>query len=444
MMTILDTSDNLLEFSHKLLNLALNEGAEEAEVFGFAGRLINVTLRKDKVELSSESFHKGLGLRAVVRGAVGFSSTSDFSRLSLIVDNAIQSARARGGDESWKSFVLPEKILHPDNLFDPALDRIEPEQCLDLAAGLLMGCCDVKGAKPVSGGVTCSSIMETVVNSHEVELAEPSTIMYASLEAIAKGSDVATGSEFHNSRLLKSDLQDVGRSAALLAQDSLKGSTIESGRFEVLLKPLAFTELLEHTFIPSLSADNVQKGRSSLSKHMGETIASENLIITDNGLLSEGIGSSAFDGEGTPSKITQLIDFGVLKGFLYDNYTAGKVGEKSTGNAVRSSYSEIPRVSISNLVVNSKESRNLNDDVEGVLVNDLIGAHTANPISGDFSVEARNSFCLKPNKKPIPIKSMMLVGNIFELLKDIELDKDMRPVGNVIAPTVKVKVKIVG
>jgi len=441
-MRILDTSGNLLEFSNKLMNQALSGGAEEAEVFGFAGKITSVTLRKDKVELGSESFHKGLGLRTVVRGAVGFSCTSNFDQLSSIVSSAFQSAQARGHDESWKSLVSPENINHPDNLFDPALDEIEIEQCIDIANGLLMGSC-IKGVEPVSGGITCSSIMETVVNSHGVELAEPSTMMSASMEAIARGFDVATGSEFHNSRYLKSDLEDVGRSAAELAKASLGGIMGESGSFEVLLKPLAFVELLESAFIPSLFADNVQKDRSRLAECVDETIASENLAILDNGLLPGGIGSSSFDGEGTPSQEIRVVDHGILKGFLYDGYTAGKVGKISTGNAVRSSYSEVPRIGIRNLVVDSTESSDLTNDTKGILVNDLIGAHTANPISGDFSVEARNAFYLVPNEMQKPIKSIMLAGNIFELLKDIELGKDKRAVGNVVTPSVRVRMNIV-
>jgi len=435
--------DDLLENSHRLLNLALNNGAEEAEVFGFAGRSSDVDLRKDKVELASESFHSGLGLRAVVKGAVGFSCTCDLSQFGAVANSAVRSAKARGRDASWKSLALPKNIQHPEKIFDAALDKIEPELCLDLAAGMLRGCHKVKEVEPVSGGVTCLSIIETVVNSRGIEYAEQSTMMHASMEAIAKGIDVATGSEFHNSRLFRSDLQDVGKSAAVLARASRDAAKAESGIFEVLLKPLAFMQLLEYSFVPSLSADNVQKGRSRLATIMGKKIASEDFFMEDDGLLSGGIGSSSFDGEGVPSQNTPLIENGVLRSFLYDSYTAGKVGERSTGNAVRSGYTEVPKVGIRNLVVSSSESRDLIEETKGILVNDLIGAHTANPISGDFSLEAKNSFLVTPDETPKPIKSMMLAGNIFELLKDIEVGEDVRAVGAIVTPTVRIRMKVV-
>lgn len=443
-MRISDISDSLIDYARRLLSLAEEEGAEEAEVFGVSGRVVDVDLRKNEVELASESFHRGLGLRAVLKGAVGFSSTSDMARLADVARSAVRSARARGPDESWRSLPTPERIVQPKNVFDPLIDNITPESCLDIATGMLSGCSQIKGAEPLSGGVTCVSGTEFVLNSRGLELSEMSTIMQASMEAIAKGEDVATGSEFHNSRLLESDLQNVGMSAAEMAKSSLGGMKAESGIVDVLLKPLALVEILEYAFVSSFSADNVQKGRSPLASKVGERIASEQLSMIDDGLLSGGMGSSAFDGEGVPSRITPVVENGRLMGFIHDSYTAGKAGVKSTGNAARSGYSDVPRVSIRNLIVSSSESFDLMAETKGVLVNSLIGAHTANPISGDFSVEARNSFYVAPGEAPRPIRSLMLAGNVFELLKNIDVGTDVRAVGAIITPTVRVRMKVVG
>ena len=438
------TLDSLLENAEILLGLAQKEGAEEAEVLGVCGRAIDIDLRKGDVELASESFHRGLGLRAVLKGAVGFSCTSNMSLLDVVARSALRSARARGLDESWRSLPLPEGVARPEGLNDARLEAIEPEECLDLAAGLLRGCAEVGGADPVSGRVVCVSGSEFVVNTRGVSLQERSTLMHASLEAIARGADVATGSEFMNSRRLQPSLEEVGRSAAQMARASMGGARAESGTFDVLLKPIAFAELLEYTLLPALSADSVQKGRSSLRGRLGEQIASESLRIVDDGLLSGGMGSSAFDGEGVPSQKTALIEEGILKGFIYDSYTAGKEGVRSTGNAVRSGYSDIPRIGIRNLIVSSTDASDLQEETRGYLVNSLIGAHTANSISGDFSVEGRNAFAIAPGNRAVPIRSLMLAGNVFDLLKEIDVGVDVRTVGAIVTPSVKVRMRVVG
>jgi PmbA protein len=446
-MKISDTSDSLnalLDYGHKLISLALQEGAQQAEVYGMIGRSVDIDLRRDAVELASESFHRGLGLRAVIAGGVGFSSTSDMSLLQYVANSAVLSARARGRDESWRSLPLPKEVMHPEGIFDFRLQEIGPEECLDSAKSMLSGCKSVKEAEPVAGSVACVCGTHFVINSLGMRLLEDSTHMHASLETIARGADVATGSDFYISRCYQPSLEEVGRAAAELAFSSLGGVKAESGTFDVLLKPLAVAELLDYTLLPAITADNVQKGRSSLRGRVGEKISAESLIIADDGLLPGGMDSSAFDGEGVPSQRTVLIDEGILRGYLYDSYTAGKEGLASTGNAVRSSYTGVPGVGIRNLIVSSKETQDLLAETKGLLVGGLIGAHTANPISGDFSVEAKNAFLIAPGEMVRPIRSLMLAGNFFELLKDIEVGRDVRVVGAIVTPTVKVRMKVVG
>ena len=123
---------------------------------------------------------------------------------------------------------------------------------------------------------------------------------------------------------------------------------------------------------------------------------------------------------------------------------AGKEGARSTGNAVRSGYSDVPRVGIRNIIISSPDARDLLAETKGLLIGGLIGAHTANPISGDFSVEAKNAFFIAPGEEAKPIRSLMLAGNFFELLKDIEIGRDVRAIGSIVTPTVKFRMKVVG
>jgi len=443
-MRISDTSDSLRNHARQLLSSALAAGAEEAEVYGISSLSFDIDLRRAQVELASRSLHRGLGLRAVVSGAVGFSSTSDMSLLSSVARSAVQSARARGPDPAWRGLPRPERVTQPENTFDPRLAEMGPEECLELAKSLVAGCSEVAGAEPVSGGLACASGTNFIINSRDLELEERGTVMQASLEAIARGADVATGSDFHISRRLASSLEEVGQSAAEMARSSLGGQKAESGTFDVLLRPQAAAELLEYTLIPALLADSVQKGRSVLAGRIGESIASERLVIADDGLVSGGIDSSAFDGEGVPSRRTVLIEDGTLKAYLYDSYTAGKEGVHSTGNAVRSGYTALPRVGARNFILSSADSQNLLEETGGFMVSGLIGAHTANAISGDFSVEARNAFAISPGEEARPIRSLMLAGNIFELLREIEVGRDVRSVGSIVTPTVKLRMKVVG
>lgn len=128
--------------------------------------------------------------------------------------------------------------------------------------------------------------------------------------------------------------------------------------------------------------------------------------------------SSRVDGEGTPSQKTVIVDDGVLRNFIYDLKTAKKGNTKSTGNGMRSSYAEMPEIGSSNLIFDFKEYQPLSDINSGVYVTDILGAHTANPISGDFSVEAMNAFKIEKGELKHPVKKAMLSGNLFDILKE--------------------------
>jgi PmbA protein len=357
----------------------------------------------------------------------------------------VSAARIFGPDRLWKGLPGKSQIFPVAGVFDRRIAEVQTETLLGISEELLRGCGAVDGVEPVSGGISCTHSLEILINSSGVDLSEEGTSVHLALETIARGSSgVATGSEFDNSRSFSVNARAVGEKAADLARRSLDGISIETNTYDVVLSPVAFAELLESTFIPSLSAENVQKGRSALAGMLGKSTADPRLQMIDDGALPAGMGSSAFDGEGVPSQRNVILEDGILGSYLYDTYTAGKEGRSSTGNSVRSGYSDMPRIGVRNLIISSKEPVDLLEGVrEGVLVNSVIGAHTANPISGDFSVEARNAFRIRAGEIAEPVRSAMIAGNIFDLLKHMDVGREARAVGPIVTPGVRVRMRVV-
>jgi PmbA protein len=322
-----------------------------------------------------------------------------------------------------------------------------PEDCLDLAATLIEGASAISGAEPVSGGVTAVSGSEILINSNGLELSERGTVFTAFIETVARGADgtAATGYDFANSRSAPRDVSEVGRSASSLAVRSLGGSRGEGGTPGPHGTD-AFADILENAFVPSTFGDQVQKGRSSLAGRIGEEVAEECLKIVDDGLFPGGMATSSFDGEGVPSQRTTLVEGGILRSYLYDTYSAGKepTETKSTGNADRPGYAGLPRIGTTNLTVSSVDPEDFLRRWIGVTRHRRHRAHTANPISGDFSVEARNVFVVEDGAAEKPIRSLMLAGNVFDLLSSIRVGTDARMVGSFVVPTVKAEMKVVG
>jgi len=179
-----------------------------------------------------------------------------------------------------------------------------------------------------------------------------------------------------------------------------------------------FVELLAH----SVSAEFVRKGRSSLKGRLGELIASPVVSVMDDGGLISSPFAMPFDAEGVSTRKTCVIRDGRVESFLYDTYEACAAKKRSTGNASRASFRDSPVPGKSNLyIIPGSQS---SDDIvlstqRGLYVQELQGIHTANPVSGDFSVGVTGGW-IESGEWVHAVRGVTIAGNLFELLQRID------------------------
>jgi len=210
-----------------------------------------------------------------------------------------------------------------------------------------------------------------------------------------------------------------------------KKHKITTGKYPVLFDYFAVSDLLS-IVSPHFSMNSINKGKSIFANNIGNKVFSKNITLHDQGNLDFGNNSMRFDLEGTPSQKTTLVNKGILKGFLSDR-TSGK--GKSTSNCL--SLSSRPSVSKTNLIL-SKGRDKFNDFIDnfsGIHIISLMGTHTSNLISGDFSLNVINAFKVQKGKI-MPLKNFMVSGNAFETFKRASnLLRENRQVrGNICSP----------
>jgi PmbA protein len=216
----------------------------------------------------------------------------------------------------------------------------------------------------------------------------------------------------------------------------VNGKDVATGEYDVILSPLAFAQILGQVIIPALSGRNVHAGRSYLAPFLGRQIFDREFSLYDDPHIPRGLGSSFWDAEGVPTRRLDLISDGVLGCFAYDLKTAYRYGKESTGSAVRGGFGGSPSIGMHNVVVDGPRS-DIRDE-RAVYVENLIGAHTANPMSGDFSVELTNPMWMEAGEYEDPVRKAMLAGNAFALLKEIGgLGKDTRALGSMRLPSIR-------
>jgi PmbA protein len=168
-----------------------------------------------------------------------------------------------------------------------------------------------------------------------------------------------------------------------------------------------------------LSADAVQRGRSLFAGREGEQVAEPALVLVDDGRHPDGPASAPFDGEGSGTRRTPLIEGGRLRGFLYDTRTARRDGRSTTANASRSSYRAAPSVGTTNLLVEPGEAsldELLRRAGEGLYVTDVAGLHSGvNPVSGTFSVGASGRL-IEGGELAAPVREITIAGDLVGML----------------------------
>jgi PmbA protein len=188
--------------------------------------------------------------------------------------------------------------------------------------------------------------------------------------------------------------------------------------------------------------DNVVKGRSLLASRLGRQICSPLVNIVDDGLYPRGLGSAAFDDEGTPQSRKALIRAGVLEGFVFDRLWGARHGAASTGNAVRASLKSPPGVGFSNLYLEpgAQSPTELAQGMgRGLIISEVLGGHTADPVSGQFSFGAAGH--LVEGGQPVrAVKSIAMAGQVLEMFSAIQaVGSDLRFFGRVGSPSLLVR-----
>ena len=437
-----------------LVDLALRRGCSAADVLCSRWRRLSVVIERNEPKGIIGSEGVGVGIRVLYGGKLGFSYTSDVRPRSLedAVERAIRAARARREEFAGLEFPSSRVERRAEGIFDDGTAEAGAEDLLELALSARDRALEFD-RRVVSVAITLSVgvVGVEIANSTGLHLDEEGTSSSVSVKVVAEESGTSSsGQDYRVERALSR--VEPGASAERAAEISvgqLRQERVESGDYQVLFMPLALSDLFDYTLIPALSAANVQEGRSFLRGRMGEEIAASDLDVVDDPLMSCGVGSRSFDDDGVASRRLELVKGGVLSSYLYDLVRAYREGRESTGHSSRPYYAETG-IEPSNLVLVHPEVKDLDHMVSeierGILVNYVAGAHTANAVTGEFSVAVGGSFLIIDGELGPAVKEGLIAGNVLDVLRGVScLGREARFVGHLYAPPLLVtKLRVSG
>lgn len=407
-------------------------------------RILTIEVRDHEVASLDNAIDAGSAARVIKNGRLGFaySTEAGASEASLI---AMAEAASVGIEEDKDfAFPLPKEL--------PAFRRdIKPfsEMGVDAKIGLAKDLEKIilsfdKRIKAARRVIYDEAIIEARVrNSGGVDHRCSTGLCAIHATAIAEdGGEVerATDVEYASDPGAL-DIEGVAMRAAGHAVFNLNAQKISSRKCPCILDNMVVAEMLT-IIAQAFFADQVFKRKSPLSGRLGEELYSKAVSIVDDGISSKGISTVPFDAEGEPSRTNVLVEGGVLRGFLSDIVYAKKMGIPCSASSVRQHITQMPRIGTHNFhILPGKDGLEAlkREMGEGFYVKDVMGLHTANPVTGDFSVGATGAW-VENGAEVHGVKGVTIAGNFHDMLKMVTMcASDMKFMHRTAAPSILIE-----
>jgi len=382
----------------------------------------------------------GCGIRVLVDGCWGFSSTNKMSRPALreTLAQAASAARVLAQNKKNKLRGLAESKMVRGTL------RAETNGSLtdiDIAQKVQVTREAEKAARKYSSLIKTASCVyreildhKAIINSDGAEVEIFDSKPEFSVSAIAKkGSQSATAHEGIGITggwrdLFKKSHIEYATKASERATKLLAAKHTKGEKTTIILDP-GMVGLLSHEAIGhTVEADFVLSG-SVVNDKLGVKVASELVTLIDSGkseIADNAGGTILVDDEGVAAERTVIIENGILKSFLHNRESALMFDTTSTGNARAFQFDDEPLIRMRNTFVEPRYDK-LEDMIKETKHGYLVkGARNGQAdANGEFMFGAEDSYLIENGEIKELMRGASISGNAFEVLQSVNMVGDL-------------------
>jgi len=403
-----------------LVAMALDEakrlGATQSEAGVSVDTGLSVTARFGEVETLEYQRDRGMGVTVYRGKRKGSASTADLSHRA-IRESVAKAYSIAGFTAEDDCAGLPD----PDTIARdvPDLDlshpwAIEPDEARDLAVACEAAALETDKRIGNSEGATLSSHQGLRVFGNSLGFLNgyASTMHSLSCVVVAQSDGEMQRDYWYSSVRDPRDMEDgvaIGKRAAERALRRLNARKLATVTAPVLFVPELARGLIGH-FLGAVRGGSQYRRSSFLLDAAGTQVFPDWMQLSERPHIPKALASAPFDSEGVNTRDRELVQDGVLTGYVLGTYSARKLGLKTTGNAG----------GVHNLFVRSG-----NDDFKallrrmdrGLLVTELMG-QGVNGVTGDYSRGAAG-FWVENGDLAYPVHEITIAGNLKEMLRQI-------------------------
>jgi PmbA protein len=403
-----------------LVALALAEarglGASAAEVGVSVETGLSVTARLREVETLEYQRDRGMGVTVYRGKRKGSASTGDLS--AGAIRDTIAKAYSIGGftaEDQCAGLPDPDTLASdfPDlDLFHPW--SIDPDAARELAIACEAAALDADPRIGNSEGSSLSSHrgLRVFGNSLGFMGTVATTLHSLSCVVVAEDGEEMQRDYWYSTVRDWRDLEDgvsIGKQAAARALRRLNARKLSTVTAPVLFVP-ELARGLFGSFLGAIRGGSQYRRASFLLDAAGEKVFPEWMQISERPHLRKALSSAAFDSEGVATRDREIVQDGVLTGYVLSTYSARKLGLKTTGNAG----------GVHNLIVagGSEDFAGLLRKMgRGLVVTELMG-QGVNGVTGDYSRGAAG-FWVENGAIAYPVHEITIAGNLREMFRQV-------------------------
>lgn len=414
--------------AERLLAKAMERGADFAEVYGESAELTAVTLDEDKVKSVQSGRSLGVGIRVIVGSKVGYAYSDDLEEDSLFraAETAALVASSGGSTQPQRVSALPLPSYYR---VSPPLVSVEVQEKRDLVlrANKAARRAD-KRVKQVMAAYADVTKRIFVANTRGLLAEDTQDLCRLSTMVVAEGKGGERRTGFYGGGGRVSFQHFDTFTPELVAQEAVRQSIAtmgareaEAGAQTVVLAPGWSGILLHEAVGHGLEADFIRKGTSLFAGKLGEKVASDLVTVIDDGTIANSRGSINVDDEGGRPRFKVLIERGVLKGFMVDDFNANLMGLESTGSGRRESFKHLPMPRMTNtyLAPGEDDPADILRDVDRGIYCATFGGGQVDITNGNFVFEVTEAYEIRKGKKGRPLKGVTLIGVGPQALKNV-------------------------
>ena len=422
-------SDKSLEsLLSQAVEYARANGADQIEVAASNDKGYSVTARLGEVETVEHHNQRSMGVTVYRGKSKGSASTNIVTpeAINRTIDSALEIAKFTAEDEC--SGLADAELMAKDY---PQLDldhpwEIEADEALQQAIRCEQVARDDKRIVN-SEGASISSISTQLsyANSHGFVGEYFGTRHSVSCSVIA-GDDKGMQRDYwysvdRNANNLEG-IESIGAMARERTVRRLGGRGLQTCSVPILFEPTLARSLVGHLF-SAISGGALYREASFLLDSLNKQILPNWLSITEDPHMVGGLGSVPFDNEGVRTQARNVVEDGILQGYVLSSYSARKLGMQTTGNA-----GGVHNVRMTNS--NKSQQELIKEMGKGLLVTELIG-HGVNTVTGDYSRGA-SGFWVENGEIQYPVEEITVAGNLADMFMNIAaIGNDVDGRGNV-------------